>query len=118
MEDGQSVPYALFNLEERGRLIIGSGEPVYQGMIIGENARPGDLEVNPLKGKKLTNVRASGKDDAVILTPPKRFGLEEAIAFIEPDELVEVTPAAIRLRKRQLDPHARKKEARAAAAAS
>jgi len=116
MEQGDSVPYALFNLEERGRLIIGSGEPVYQGMIIGENARPGDLDVNPLKGKKLTNVRASGKDDAVVLTPPRRFGLEEAIAFIEPDELVEVTPKAIRLRKRFLDPHERKREARAAQA--
>ena len=116
MEQGDSVAYALFNLEERGRLIIGSGEPVYQGMIIGENARPGDLDVNPLKGKKLTNVRASGKDDAVTLTPPRRFGLEEAIAFIEPDELVEVTPKAIRLRKRHLDPHARKREARAAQA--
>ncbi len=114
MEQGDSVAYALFNLEERGRLIIGSGEPVYQGMIIGENARPGDLDVNPLKGKKLTNVRASGKDDAVTLTPPRRFGLEEAIAFIEPDELVEVTPKAIRLRKRFLDPHERKREARAA----
>ncbi|MGM0585686.1 MAG: translational GTPase TypA [Pseudomonadota bacterium] len=118
IEDGESVPYALFNLEERGRLIIGSGEPVYQGMIIGENARPGDLEVNPLKGKKLTNVRASGKDEAVTLTTPRRFGLEEAIAFIEDDELVEVTPRAIRLRKRHLDPHARKREARAAAAVS
>ena len=85
-------------------------------MIIGENARPGDLDVNPLKGKKLTNVRASGKDDAVVLTPPRRFGLEEAIAFIEPDELVEVTPKAIRLRKRFLDPHERKREARAAQA--
>jgi GTP-binding protein len=118
MEDGTAVPYALFNLEERGRLVIGPGEPVYRGMIIGENARPGDLEVNPLKGKKLTNIRAAGKDDAVILTPPRRFGLEEAIAFIEPDELVEVTPDAIRLRKRQLDPHARKREARAAAGAA
>lgn len=114
MENGDSVPYALFNLEDRGRLIIGSGEPVYQGMIIGENARPGDLEVNPLKGKKLTNIRASGKDEAVVLTPPRRFALEEAIAFIEPDELVEVTPNAIRLRKRHLDPHERKREARAA----
>ncbi|WP_339947411.1 translational GTPase TypA [uncultured Albimonas sp.] len=116
MEQGDSVAYALFNLEERGRLIIGSGEPVYQGMIIGENARPGDLDVNPLKGKKLTNVRASGKDDAVTLTTPRRFGLEEAIAFIEPDELVEVTPKAIRLRKRFLDPHERKRDARASQA--
>lgn len=114
MEQGDAVPYALFNLEERGRLCVQPGEPVYLGMIIGENARPGDLDVNPLKGKKLTNVRASGKDDNVILTPPRRFGLEEAIAFIEQDELVEVTPKAIRLRKRHLDPHVRKREARAA----
>ncbi|MEO1688802.1 MAG: translational GTPase TypA, partial [Pseudomonadota bacterium] len=113
MEQGDAVPYALFNLEDRGRLCVSPGEPVYQGMIIGENARPGDLDVNPLKGKKLTNVRASGKDDAVILTPARRFGLEEAIAFIESDELVEVTPGAVRLRKRHLDPHERKRAARA-----
>ena len=116
MEQGDAAPYALFNLEDRGRLCVGPGEPVYQGMIVGENARSGDLEVNPLKGKKLTNVRASGKDENVILTPARRFGLEEAIAFIEDDELVEVTPAAIRLRKRHLDPHARKRAARAAQA--
>jgi GTP-binding protein len=116
MEQGDAAPYALFNLEDRGRLCVAPGEPVYQGMIIGENARSGDLEVNPLKGKKLTNIRASGKDENVILTPPRRFGLEEAIAFIEDDELVEVTPAAIRLRKRHLDPHERKRAARAAQA--
>jgi GTP-binding protein len=112
MEDGVSVAYALFNLEERGRLFIGAQEKVYQGMVIGEHSRENDLEVNPLKGKKLTNVRASGKDDAVVLTTPVRFGLEEAIAYINDDELVEVTPAAIRLRKRYLDPHERKRQSR------
>ena len=114
MEPGQSVAYALFNLEDRGRLFIGAQEDVYQGMIIGEHSRDNDLEVNPLKGKKLTNVRASGKDDAVVLTTPVRFSLEEAIAYIDDDELVEVTPGAVRLRKRYLDPHERKRQARAA----
>ncbi|MFV0473530.1 MAG: translational GTPase TypA [Pikeienuella sp.] len=112
MEQGQSVAYALFNLEERGKLFIGAGEAVYQGMIIGENARPGDLEVNPLKGKKLTNIRASGKDEAVVLTPPLRMSLEQAIAYIGDDELLEVTPGQLRLRKRLLDPHERKRELR------
>ncbi len=116
MDAGESVPYALFNLEDRGRLFIGGGEKVYQGMIIGEHSRDNDLEVNPLKGKQLTNIRAAGKDDAVKLTPPVRFSLEEAIAYIDDDELVEVTPKAIRLRKRFLDPHERKREARKATA--
>jgi len=116
MEQGQSVAYALWNLEERGRLFIGPGEAVYQGMIIGEHSRGPDLEVNPLKGKKLTNIRAAGKDDAVTLTPPLRFGLEEAIAYIGDDELVEVTPEDIRLRKRHLDPNERKRHARIATA--
>ncbi|MEM9757218.1 MAG: translational GTPase TypA, partial [Pseudomonadota bacterium] len=102
MENGQSVAYALWGLEDRGRLFIGAQEDVYQGMIIGEHSRDNDLEVNPLKGKKLTNVRAAGKDDAVTLTTPVRMGLEEAIAYIDDDELVEVTPKAIRLRKRHL----------------
>ncbi len=117
MENGQSVAYALFNLEERGKLFIGAQEEVYEGMIIGEHSRENDLEVNPLKGKKLTNVRASGKDDAVVLTPPVRMSLEEAIAYIDDDELVEVTPRALRLRKRYLDPHERKRHSRAAASA-
>ncbi len=112
MDSGRAVAYALFNLEERGRLFIGPGEEVYQGMIIGEHARGNDLEVNPLKGKKLTNIRAAGKDDAVVLTPPLRMSLEQAIAWIDDDELVEVTPSAVRLRKRLLDPHARKREIR------
>ncbi|TNF13868.1 MAG: translational GTPase TypA [Rhodobacteraceae bacterium] len=113
MENGVSVAYALWNLEERGKLFIGAQEQVYTGMIIGEHSRDNDLEVNPLKGKKLTNVRASGTDEAVRLTPPVRMSLEEAIAYINDDELVEVTPKAIRLRKRHLDPHERKRAARA-----
>ncbi len=112
MEGGASVAYALFNLEDRGKMFIGAQVQVYQGMIIGEHSRGNDLEVNPLKGKKLTNVRASGTDEAVRLTTPVRFSLEEAIAYIDDDELVEVTPKAIRLRKRHLDPHVRKRESR------
>jgi len=109
MEDGESVAYALWNLEDRGRMFIGAQAKVYQGMIIGEHSRENDLEVNPLKGKKLTNVRASGNDEAVRLTTPITMSLEEAIAYIDDDELVEVTPNAIRLRKRHLDPHERKR---------
>ncbi|MEL0323242.1 MAG: translational GTPase TypA [Rhodospirillales bacterium] len=116
MENGKASPYALFNLEERGYLFIPSGVPVYQGMIIGENAKPSDLEVNPLKAKQLTNFRAAGKDDAVTLTTPIDMTLEKALAYIAEDELVEVTPKVIRLRKRFLDPHERKREARKAAA--
>ena len=114
MENGSSVPYALWNLEERGRMFIGPQEAVYEGMIIGEHSRDNDLEVNPLKGKKLTNVRASGTDEAVRLTPHIRMSLEEAIAYIDDDELVEVTPKIIRLRKRVLDPHERKRVSRSA----
>ena len=113
MENGTSVAYALWNLEERGRMMIGAQADVYTGMIIGEHSRDNDLEVNPLKGKKLTNVRASGTDDAVRLTTPITLSLEEAIAYIDDDELVEVTPNAIRLRKRYLDPHERKRMAKA-----
>jgi GTP-binding protein len=112
--DGTSVPYALWNLEERGELFITSGVQVYQGMIIGENARTGDLNVNALKAKQLTNVRASGKDDAVRLSPHRRMSLEAALTYIEDDELVEVTPRSVRLRKRLLLPHERKRAARAA----
>ncbi|MDF1722033.1 MAG: translational GTPase TypA [Minwuia sp.] len=112
LETGKSVAYALWNLEERGFMFIGSGEEIYDGMIIGEHARPNDLEVNPLKGKKLSNVRASGKDDAVTLTTPRRMTLEQAIAYIDDDELVEVTPNHIRIRKRYLDRHERKKSER------
>ncbi|PYE81278.1 translational GTPase TypA [Pseudoroseicyclus aestuarii] len=113
MENGTAVPYALWNLEERGKMFIHPQAPVYEGMIIGEHARENDLEVNPLKGKKLTNVRASGTDEAVRLTPPIEMSLEQAIAYIDDDELVEVTPTAIRLRKRFLDPHERKRQSRA-----
>ena len=113
-ENGQSVAYALWNLEERGRMFVGPQTNVYQGMVIGEHSRNNDLEVNSLKGKKLTNVRASGSDDAVRLTPHVQFSLEEAIAYIDDDELVEVTPNAVRLRKRYLDPHERKRMSRSA----
>ena len=102
MENGSSVAYAIFNLEDRGKFFIGSGEDVYEGMIIGEHNRDNDLEVNPLKGKKLTNVRASGTDEAVRLTTPTILSLEQSIAYIDDDELVEVTPSKIRLRKRIL----------------
>lgn len=112
MENGTSVAFALWNLEDRGKMFIGAQESVYTGMIIGEHSRENDLEVNPLKGKKLTNVRASGTDEAVRLTTPVRYSLEEAIAYIDTDELVEVTPNAIRLRKMHLDPHERKRAAK------
>lgn len=109
MENGTAAPYALFNLEDRGVMFIDSGVDVYDGMIIGENAKVDDLEVNPVKGKQLTNVRASGKDEAVKLTPPRKITLEYALTYIEEDELVEVTPKAIRLRKKGLEAHTRKK---------
>jgi GTP-binding protein len=111
-ESGVSVAYALWNLEDRGRMFIGPQEQVYVGMIIGEHSRDNDLEVNPLKGKKLTNIRASGSDEAVRLTPHVKMSLEEAIAYIDDDELVEVTPKIIRLRKRELDPNERKRASR------
>jgi GTP-binding protein len=117
LEQGQAVAYALWNLEERGSLFIGPGDLVYPGMIIGEHSRPNDLDVNPLKAKQLTNIRAAGKDDNVLLTPPVRLTLEQAIAYVADDELVEVTPRSIRLRKRQLDATERRKEARRAAVA-
>jgi GTP-binding protein len=113
---GEAVAYALNALEDRGILMIDPGEPIYEGMIIGENAKPDDLEVNPLRSKQLTNFRASGKDDAIRLTPPRRLTLEQAIAYIDDDEIVEVTPKSIRLRKRYLDPHERKRASRAKAA--
>ena len=113
--DGTAVPFALWNLEERGVMFIAPGEAVYEGMIIGENAKPDDLDVNPLKGKQLTNIRAAGKDEAVRLTPPRRLTLEHAISYIGEDELVEVTPKSIRLRKIALKPHLRKRRAKAQA---
>ena len=115
---GEAVAYALWNLEERGPMFITPGTAVYQGMIIGAHSRGNDLDVNPLKGKQLTNIRTTSKDEAVRLTPPLVLTLEQAIAYIDDDELVEVTPKSIRLRKRILDPNQRKRAARTAEAAS
>ncbi len=112
--DGEAVHYALFYLQDRGVLFVSPGEKVYVGMILGEHSRGSDLDVNPIKEKKLTNIRAAGKDDAMLLIPPRKMSLEQAIAYVEEDELVEVTPAAIRLRKRHLDPNARKRSERRA----
>ena len=114
MVDGASVAYALWNLQERGTLFIGPGVDVYEGMIVGENTRPGDLDVNVAKGKKLTNIRAAGADDAILLEPPRPLTLERGLEFIGDDELMEVTPSAIRLRKRHLKAHERKKASRIA----
>jgi GTP-binding protein len=108
-EGGETIHYALFYIQERGTMFVNPGEKVYQGMIIGEHSRESDLEVNPIKEKKLTNIRAAGKDDAMLLIPPRKMSLEQAIAYVEDDELVEVTPGAVRLRKRYLDPHERKR---------
>jgi len=113
---GEAVAYALWNLEDRGPMMIEPQTRVYEGMIVGEHTRGNDLEVNVLKGKKLTNVRASGKDENIVLTPPIRMTLEKALSYIEDDELVEVTPKSIRLRKRYLDPNERKKMEKQAAA--
>jgi GTP-binding protein len=114
MTDGVSVAYALFNLQERATLFIGPGVQLYEGMIIGESARAGDMDVNGTKGKKLTNIRAAGADEAIQLEPPRLMTLEAALEFIADDELVEVTPSAIRLRKRHLKAHERKKASRKA----
>ncbi len=114
MSDGKAVAYALWNLEERGPLFVIPGDKIYTGMIIGEHAKGQDLEVNPLKAKQLTNIRASGKDDAVDLTPPLKMDLDKSLAYIGDDELVEVTPISIRLRKRYLDSHERKRMSRQA----
>ncbi|MEW8469187.1 MAG: translational GTPase TypA, partial [Candidatus Thiodiazotropha sp.] len=109
---GKVLGYALFNLQERGRLFSSPGEEVYEGQIVGIHARENDLVVNPLKGKQLTNIRAAGKDDSIILTPPLQYSLEQALEFIEDDELVEVTPSAVRLRKKHLKEHERKRASR------
>ena len=116
--EGVSVAYAIFNLQDRGPMMIDPGTRVYRGMIVGEHTRGNDLEINVLKGKQLTNVRASGKDEATVLIPPMRLSLERALSYIEEDELVEVTPKSIRLRKVILDPNDRKRADRAKAAAS
>ncbi|MCH8553017.1 MAG: translational GTPase TypA [Natronospirillum sp.] len=116
MVSGKSLAYALFTLQERGRLFIGSNEEVYEGMVVGQNSRDNDLVVNPTKAKQLTNVRASGKDDALLLTPPVRMTLEQALEFIDDDELVEVTPNHLRLRKKMLLESDRRRAGRAAKA--
>ncbi len=110
--EGKSLAYALFNLQERGRLFISPGEDIYEGMIVGIHSRDNDLVVNPLKAKHLTNIRAAGSDENILLTPPVRMSLEQALEFIDDDELVEVTPKAIRLRKQFLKEHERKRLAR------
>ena len=112
-DNGESVAYAMWKLEDRGPMMIEPGCKVYRGMIVGEHTRENDLEINVLKGKQLTNIRAAGKDEAVRLTPPIRMTLEKALAYIEDDELVEVTPKSIRLRKAYLDPNDRKRAVRA-----
>jgi GTP-binding protein len=111
-EDGEAVAYALFALQERGRLFVSPGDKLYEGIIIGIHSRENDLVVNPIKTKKLTNIRAAGKDEAIVLTPPIPLTLEYAVEFIAEDELVEVTPQSIRLRKRFLKAHDRKRAAR------
>lgn len=115
MGDGEAVAYALWNLEERGVMFVTPGTQIYQGMIIGEHSRDNDLEVNPLRAKQLTNVRAAGKDEAIRLTPPRLMTLEQAVAYIEDDEMVEVTPKSIRLRKVHLDPNERKRAGKSGA---
>jgi GTP-binding protein len=111
-EDGEAVAYALWKLQERGRMFVSPGEKLYEGMVIGINSRDNDLVVNPIKGKQLTNVRSSGKDDAIVLVPPIPLTLEYAVEFIGDDELVEITPKSIRIRKRFLKEHDRKRASR------
>jgi len=114
-DDGAAVAYALWKLQERGRMFVSPGDPVYEGMIIGVHTRDNDLVVNPIRTKQLTNIRASGKDEAIDLTPPIELTLEYAVEFISDDELAEITPRSIRLRKRFLKEHERKRAERAAA---
>ena len=109
---GKALAYALFSLQERGRLFVGHADEVYEGMIVGIHSRDNDLVVNPLKAKQLTNIRAAGNDENLLLTPPIRFDLEQALEFIDDDELVEATPTAIRIRKRLLKENDRKRESR------
>jgi GTP-binding protein len=112
MENGEATGYAIFNLQERGKMFIKPGDKVYNGMIVGEHSRSNDLEVNPIRGKNLTNVRAAGSDEAIKLVPPVEMSLEKALEWIEEDELVEITPLNIRVRKKILDPGLRKKASR------
>jgi len=114
MVDGKALAYALYNLQDRGRLFIAHGEVVYEGMVIGIHSRGNDLVVNPLKAKQLTNIRAAGSDENILLSPPVRLSLEQAMEFIDDDELVEVTPKAIRVRKKFLKEHERKRASRQA----
>ena len=111
---GKTLAYALFNLQERGRLLVAPGDDVYEGQVIGIHSRANDLTVNPLKAKQLTNIRAAGKDDNVLLSPPLRLSLEQALEFIAEDELLEITPAHVRIRKRYLKEHERKRASRLA----
>jgi GTP-binding protein len=113
-DDGAAVAYALWKLQDRGRMFVSPGDALYEGMIIGIHSRDNDLVVNPIKGKQLTNVRASGTDEAVRLVPPIQLSLEYAVEFIDDDELVEVTPQSIRLRKRHLKEHERRRASREA----
>ncbi len=117
MEQGKSIPYSINNLQERGKFFIGANEEIYEGQVIGENSRPGDLVINVTKTKKLTNMRSSGADDKMKLVPPKRFTLEEALEYIQADEYVEVTPESLRLRKILLKEHDRKRARNAALSA-
>ena len=112
-EEGEAVAYALWKLQERGRLLVGPGERVYEGMVIGVHSRDNDLVVNPIREKHLTNIRAAGKDEAILLTPPIRLTLELAVEFIDDEELIEITPQSIRIRKRYLKEHERRRAARA-----
>jgi len=112
MDDGEAVAFSIFNLQARGIMFISPQEKVYSGMVIGESARPGDLDVNPLKGKALTNMRTSGTDEAVKLVTPRAITLESAMEWIEEDELIEITPESVRIRKKSLDANVRKRQAR------
>jgi GTP-binding protein len=117
-ERGKAVPYALFKLQERAEMFVGPGDEVYEGMVVGENARDNDLVVNPIREKKLTNVRSAGNDDNIILKPPRKMSLEMALEYIEDDEYVEVTPQGIRLRKIRLTEQERKQAARSGVGAA
>jgi len=112
-EQGEAVAYALWKLQERGRLMVSPGERLYEGMIVGIHSRDNDLVVNPIREKHLTNIRAAGKDEAILLTPPIRLTLELAVEFIDDDELIEITPQSIRIRKRFLRDSERRRAARA-----
>jgi GTP-binding protein len=112
MENGEAVAYSIYNLQDRGVIFIKPQDKVYVGMVIGEHTRPNDLDVNPIKGKQLTNMRASGSDDAIKLVPPREHTLESAIEWIDDDEIVEITPKNIRIRKKYLDPNTRKRMSR------